>query len=113
MTSSLCETCRWMREVTTPKGSRFLLCELSKTNPAYAKYQPFRQNSATTLLVFFTSGVQVLAQISGTLPCSDEFCIERIVKFPRQHLLFFASHDRISFKLGHFAGIFPTNFTAR
>jgi len=29
-----------MREVTTPKGSRFLVCELSKTNPAYPKYPP-------------------------------------------------------------------------
>jgi hypothetical protein len=27
-----------MREVVTPKGSRFLLCQLSRTNPAYPKY---------------------------------------------------------------------------
>ena len=40
MTQTLCETCCRMREVITPKGSRFLLCELSKTNPAYAKYPP-------------------------------------------------------------------------
>jgi hypothetical protein len=39
MTQSLCESCRWMREVTTAR-SRFLLCELSQTNPAYAKYPP-------------------------------------------------------------------------
>ena len=39
MTPSLCESCRWMREVTTPR-SRFLLCELSKTNPDYRKYPP-------------------------------------------------------------------------
>jgi hypothetical protein len=38
MTQSLCETCAWMREVVTAKGSRFLLCELSKTSPAYPKY---------------------------------------------------------------------------
>jgi hypothetical protein len=38
MTQSLCEICAWMREVTTPKGSRFLLCQLSKTDPAYPKY---------------------------------------------------------------------------
>jgi len=37
---SLCETCASMREVTTPKGSCFLLSELSKTNPAYPKYPP-------------------------------------------------------------------------
>jgi len=40
MTKSLCESCRWMRDVLTPKGSRFLLCEWSKTNPAYPKYPP-------------------------------------------------------------------------
>ncbi len=39
MKESLCESCRWMREVTTQK-SRFLLCELSKTDPAYPKYPP-------------------------------------------------------------------------
>jgi hypothetical protein len=40
MTPTLCESCRWMREVKTPKGSRFLLCELSKTNAAFVKYPP-------------------------------------------------------------------------
>lgn len=40
MTISLCETCTWMREIRTPKGSRFLLCEHSKSDPAYAKYPP-------------------------------------------------------------------------
>jgi len=29
-----------MREVVTSKGLRFLLCQLSQTNPAYAKYPP-------------------------------------------------------------------------
>jgi len=37
---TLCETCASMREVVTPKGSRFLLCQLSKTEPAYLKYPP-------------------------------------------------------------------------
>jgi hypothetical protein len=27
-----------MREVVTPKESRFLLCQLSQTDPAYPKY---------------------------------------------------------------------------
>jgi hypothetical protein len=40
MNSSPCETCALMREVVTPKGSRFLLCQLSQTNPAYPKYPP-------------------------------------------------------------------------
>jgi hypothetical protein len=29
-----------MREVLTPKESRFLLCQLSKTDPAFPKYPP-------------------------------------------------------------------------
>jgi hypothetical protein len=29
-----------MREVVTPKGSRFLLCQLSVSNPDYPKYPP-------------------------------------------------------------------------
>ena len=40
MTRSLCETCAWMREVVTPNGSRFLLCQVSQTDPAYPKYPP-------------------------------------------------------------------------
>jgi hypothetical protein len=40
MNRSLCETCAWVREVVTPKGSRFLLCRLSKTDPHYPKYPP-------------------------------------------------------------------------
>ena len=40
MTPSLCETCAWMREVVTPKGSRFLLRQLSVSNPDYSKYPP-------------------------------------------------------------------------
>ena len=40
MTPSLCETCAWVREVVTPRGSRFLLCRLSQTDPAYPKYPP-------------------------------------------------------------------------
>ena len=40
MTLSLCQTCALMREVITRKGSRFLLCQLSQTDPAYPKYPP-------------------------------------------------------------------------
>jgi hypothetical protein len=40
MIPSLCETCQHMREVITPKGSRFLLCQLSQSNPNYSKYPP-------------------------------------------------------------------------
>jgi hypothetical protein len=37
---SLCESCTSMREVLTPRGSRFLLCQLSQTDPAFVKYPP-------------------------------------------------------------------------
>jgi hypothetical protein len=40
MTNSLCETCAAVRQVITPKGSRFLLCQLSKTDPAFPRYPP-------------------------------------------------------------------------
>lgn len=40
MTRTLCESCRHMREVMTPKGSRFLLCQLSKTDTVFHKYPP-------------------------------------------------------------------------
>ena len=40
MTPSLCETCARMRQIVTPKGSRFLLCRLSQINPDYPKYPP-------------------------------------------------------------------------
>lgn len=37
---SLCESCAWMREVKTPKGSRFLLCRKADEDARYAKYPP-------------------------------------------------------------------------
>jgi len=40
MIPSLCEQCQNMREIRTPKGSRFLLCQLSLTNSDYPKYPP-------------------------------------------------------------------------
>jgi hypothetical protein len=38
MSQSLCETCALMRPIVTPRGSRFLLCQLSMTNAAFPKY---------------------------------------------------------------------------
>jgi hypothetical protein len=40
MARSLCKTCALMREIVTPKGSRFLLCQLSQRNLDYPKYPP-------------------------------------------------------------------------
>jgi hypothetical protein len=37
---SLCETCSMMRQVVTPKGSRYLLCQMSRTDQRYPKYPP-------------------------------------------------------------------------
>jgi hypothetical protein len=37
-TLSLCERCARMREITSGRGSRFLLCERSQTEAQFAKY---------------------------------------------------------------------------
>jgi hypothetical protein len=40
MTESLCESCRFMRAVVSGRGSRFLLCELSRQDRRFPKYPP-------------------------------------------------------------------------
>jgi hypothetical protein len=37
---SLCENCTQMREVVTPRGSRFLLCTLAQVDRRFARYPP-------------------------------------------------------------------------
>jgi hypothetical protein len=37
---SLCESCAHLRAVVTPRGSRFLLCQLSQTDDRFPKYPP-------------------------------------------------------------------------
>jgi hypothetical protein len=39
-TESLCESCRFLRSVVSGRGSRFLLCELSKQDRRFPKYPP-------------------------------------------------------------------------
>jgi hypothetical protein len=36
--AGLCDTCRHVAIVTSAKGSRFVLCELSKTDPRFPRY---------------------------------------------------------------------------
>jgi hypothetical protein len=38
MNLSLCESCSFGKEIISGKGSRFLLCEKSKTDPRFPKY---------------------------------------------------------------------------
>lgn len=38
MRTSLCENCRFLREIISGKGGRFLLCRLSQTDRRYARY---------------------------------------------------------------------------
>lgn len=40
MLASLCQTCRHVREIRSPRGSRFLLCQRSQVDPRFAKYPP-------------------------------------------------------------------------
>jgi hypothetical protein len=37
---SLCEHCRFMREVVSGRGSRFLLCELPRHDRRFPEYPP-------------------------------------------------------------------------
>ena len=36
--AGLCSTCRHVRFIESSKGAQFLLCERSRTDPAYPKY---------------------------------------------------------------------------
>ena len=36
----LCATCRWMRTVTTRRGSVFYRCALADTDPRFVRYPP-------------------------------------------------------------------------
>ncbi len=36
----LCASCRFRRDVTSGRGSTFLLCERSRTDPRFPKYPP-------------------------------------------------------------------------
>ena len=38
--ASLCEACAHLREVTSGKGSRFLMCRLSLSDARFPKYPP-------------------------------------------------------------------------
>jgi hypothetical protein len=40
MIPSLCERCAYCREITSRKGSRFLLCRRSQSDRRYPKYPP-------------------------------------------------------------------------
>jgi|GEM_PF-1572372 hypothetical protein len=81
MSNSLCEACAHVRVINTPKGSRFLLCELSTRDPGYPKYppQPVRQCNG-----------HLLRTLTGMTPVFHEphftfrFVDDRIIK--RFHL---------------------------
>jgi hypothetical protein len=36
--AGLCETCRHMRQIVSDRGSVFYLCQLSATDPRFARY---------------------------------------------------------------------------
>lgn len=38
--AGLCATCRHRRTVTSGRGSRFVLCERSRTDPRFPRYPP-------------------------------------------------------------------------
>jgi len=36
--AGLCDSCRHARAITSDRGSRFIICELSKTDPRFRRY---------------------------------------------------------------------------
>jgi hypothetical protein len=36
--AGLCDTCRYARVITSDRGSRFVMCERSKTDPGFPRY---------------------------------------------------------------------------
>jgi hypothetical protein len=38
--TGLCAKCRHARQIVSGKGSRFVLCELSRTDPRFPRYPP-------------------------------------------------------------------------
>jgi hypothetical protein len=38
--AGICSVCRYSRIVSSARGSRFFLCELAQSDPAYRKYPP-------------------------------------------------------------------------
>jgi hypothetical protein len=40
VTSGLCASCVHARVIASDRGSRFLLCERSKTDPSYRRFPP-------------------------------------------------------------------------
>jgi hypothetical protein len=59
MKTSLCVTCQFKRDIRTAR-SCFLLCQLSNSNPAFAKYPP-----------------QPVRQCSGYQPISSDMLLEQ------------------------------------
>lgn len=48
MEAGLCVTCKYLKLVENERGSKFVMCLLSKTNPSFRKYP--------SLPVFFCAG---------------------------------------------------------
>jgi hypothetical protein len=38
--AGLCATCRHVRVIVNDRGSRFVLCELSKSDPSFRRFPP-------------------------------------------------------------------------
>lgn len=105
MTHSLCETCASMREVITPKGSRFLLCQLSKNDPAFRRYPPqpvvrcngYQSRDGTERVAEDERGQQTLPLYQDT-QFTFRFADHRLI--PRIHLEGVEAGRRVSvFKL--------------
>ena len=45
--AGLCATCRFARVIVSDRGSRFVLCERSKTDPAFSRFPPLPVNACS------------------------------------------------------------------
>lgn len=61
--NSLCQTCQNHREITSGRGSRFVLCELAQRDKRFAKYPPQP--------VLVCSGFQTRADLPPEMPAAD------------------------------------------
>jgi hypothetical protein len=65
----LCETCRHARTVETARGSRFVLCERSRTDPRFPRYPPLPVTRCAGFEAALAADLDAPAE--GTLDSAD------------------------------------------
>lgn len=76
MSGSLCEACDQKRDVTSGKGSRFLLCRLSQTDRRFPKYPP---QPVVQCLGFEPAHIEDY-QVTANDPKTNVLCLDQFLK---------------------------------